>query len=85
MVFTIHESDTITLMIENPAANLKNIDANRLFDRFYKGGDTARNEAGTGLGLAIARMIIENMGGQISADITDDIFSIQVIFAKYIE
>jgi len=82
VIFTIRESDTVTLTIENPAANLKDIDVNRLFDRFYKGGDTARNEVGTGLGLAIARMIIENMGGRIIADVTDDIFSVELKFSN---
>lgn len=82
VVFTLVEGDTVTLTIENPATNLKDINLTRLFDRFYK-GDSSRAIEGTGLGLPIVRLIIENMNGEIQAYVTDEIFTVKIIFSKY--
>lgn len=39
----------------------------RLFERYYRGADTAKAPSGTGLGLAIAKQIVELHGGDLSA------------------
>jgi signal transduction histidine kinase len=39
-----------------------------LFDRFYRGQDSARKTSGTGLGLYLARSIVEAHGGNIWVD-----------------
>ena len=54
-------------------------DPERLFDRFYQGG-LARAKGGTGLGLSIVRELMERMGGQASARITDDTLEIRLSF-----
>ena len=52
----------------NAVAPGTQIDAERLFDRFYQ-ADSARNSSGSGLGLAIAANLAHAMGMEISARI----------------
>ena len=54
-------------------------DPERLFDHFYQSGP-ARAKGGTGLGLSIVRELMERMGGQASARITDDTLEISLSF-----
>lgn len=44
------------------------IDVERIFERFYK-ADLARSTTSSGLGMAIARQLVEQMNGQITADL----------------
>lgn len=37
-----------------------------LFERYYRGGDTASTTSGSGLGMAISKGLVEAMGGQIT-------------------
>ena len=54
-------------------------DPERLFDRCDQSGP-ARAKGGTGLGLSIVRELMERMGGQASARITDDTLEISLSF-----
>ena len=54
----------------NAVAPGTQIDADRLFDRFYQ-ADSARNSSGSGLGLAIAANLAHAMGMEISARIKE--------------
>jgi signal transduction histidine kinase len=40
----------------------------RLFERYYRGTDTASSSNGSGLGMAISKGLIECMGGQITVE-----------------
>lgn len=64
---------------ENNIPEGSEIDAARIFDRFYK-ADAARSAVSTGLGLPIAKALTERMGGEINAECTDKIFRIEVKF-----
>lgn len=59
----------------NRASALNSIEVGRLFDRFYT-VENARKS--TGLGLAISKLLIEKMGGNITAEYEDGKLSIHV-------
>ena len=53
------------ILFQNRASGLSQVEADRLFDRFY----TVENAKGsTGLGLSIAKLLTEQMGGSIRAE-----------------
>ena len=54
-------------------------DPEHLFDRFYQ-GSPARGKGGAGLGLSIVRELMEQMDGQVSAQVTGDILEIKLLF-----
>ena len=56
------------LRFSNAASELNEVQAGRLFDRFYT-VETARQS--TGLGLSIARILTERMGGETGAEYAD--------------
>lgn len=55
------------------------VDTARIFDRFYKADKARTNAKGSGLGLAITKELVERMGGQVSAECENGIFSIRVV------
>lgn len=61
----------------NKAQNLNAVTVGRLFDRFYT-VESSRNSSG--LGLSIAKVLIERMGGSISAQYGENKLSIVIIF-----
>ena len=54
-------------------------DPEHLFDRFYQ-SSPAGGKGGAGLGLSIVRELMEQMGGQVSAQVTGDILEIKLLF-----
>ena len=74
---TISGTQRGKMVFENPVSSPENIDATRLFDRFYT-GDKARSKASTGLGLSIVKLLSEQMGGEVSAALQGRQLSIQV-------
>ena len=62
----------VTLSCENTCGKLPDVEADRLFDRFYR-SDAARTQksGGYGIGLSVARAIVQNHKGKISAEYKD--------------
>jgi signal transduction histidine kinase len=57
--------DTGRILFANTAPGLDKVQVGKLFERFYT-VETARNS--TGLGLSIAKVLVEQMNGQIDAE-----------------
>lgn len=75
--FDITLSETGEITFTNTASGLNEVQAGKLFDRFYT-VETARKS--TGLGLAIARTLIEQMHGTIAAKYFENKLSICISF-----
>ena len=68
-----------SVVFSNRAQALSRVQAERLFDRFFT-LETARNA--TGLGLSIARLLVEQMGGAISAEYAGGRLRIRAVFLQ---
>ena len=55
------------LIVHNTGSQVAADDAARLFDRFYRGGQS-RSIAGSGMGLAIVRQIARAHGGDVALE-----------------
>lgn len=73
------EGKWMTLLFRNRVEHPENIDANMVFERFYK-ADAARSKSSTGLGLSIARELVLRMNGEIWAFVEEDWFAIRIRF-----
>ena len=75
----INATDTIQIYFENDYQTQEPIDANKVFDRFYK-ADEARSKTSTGLGLSIAKELVERLNGSITGNVENGIFTITITF-----
>ena len=66
-----------TVIFKNKVLNIEQIDADRLFERFYT-ANLSRSGNTTGLGLAIVKEIAQNIGSGINASLEGDMLSICV-------
>ena len=76
---------TIVLEMSNYVDIDKNLNLEKLFDRFYRADDArVYKEGGYGLGLSIAKVIVEELNGQLSARLDEDqiIFTITLKFTS---
>jgi len=76
VVVLLSASKNAVISFKNPVENTAEIDMKRMFDRFYT-GDRARSRT-TGLGLSIVKLLAEQMGGVVSADLQEKKLAIQV-------
>lgn len=75
LTITLYETGEI--VFANTASRLNEVQAGKLFDRFYT-VEAARKS--TGLGLSIARTLVEQMNGTISARYENHRLSIHILF-----
>lgn len=72
----IEMTDECVISFANSSDDLGKVSVERLFDRFY----TVETGSGsTGLGLSIAKLLVEQMNGDIFAEIRDDKLVLTVI------
>jgi len=58
----------VEMQVSDTGTGISPRDQAHLFERFYRGGATARGIPGTGLGLAIVKEIVEEHGGSVSVE-----------------
>ncbi len=73
-----HEKESAIFTCSNNIESNEEIDLSQIFSRFYK-ADPARTHSSTGLGLAIAKELAQQMNGEISAEINDNMFCVKFI------
>ena len=66
-VRVVERAECIEITISDDGRGMDAEAMRRLFERYYRGADTAKAPSGTGLGLAIAKQIVELHGGDLSA------------------
>lgn len=71
----IIEIDTECIRVINRVAHPSELDATRLFDRFYQ-ADAARGGEGAGLGLATSLKLAQAMGLKLTASLAGDMLTI---------
>lgn len=69
----------IVISFSNKLSSSEAIDISRVFERSYR-GDFSRSLTSAGLGLSISKGLTEKMDGNISAEITEDVFTISLVF-----
>ncbi|BBI34110.1 sensor histidine kinase [Cohnella abietis] len=62
------EGEDITVKFADNGDGMDEVTLNRLFERYYRGTDTASTTNGSGLGMAISKGLIEAMGGRIDVE-----------------
>lgn len=72
-------SDSGEITFANTASALSNIEVGRLFDRFFT-VENARKS--TGLGLSISKLLVEKMGGEITAEYENGRLILHVTLAE---
>ncbi|WP_242953993.1 sensor histidine kinase [Clostridium felsineum] len=72
----VFKKDMAVIIFKNPLENHKEIDIERIFDRFYV-GDSLRHKS-TGLGLSIVKLLTEEQRGNVGADIQGNMLQIKV-------
>ena len=80
--YSISQDEKVLLEIVSDSAH--EINAEKIFDKFYQ-GDSARGSEGTGLGLFICRRFMEDMDGRIWAESSDEEFRIKVELNLYFQ
>ena len=65
----------VELSLKNISAQMLNISAEELMERFVR-GDASRNTEGNGLGLNIAKSLMEVQGGRLDLSVDGDLFKV---------
>ncbi len=74
-VDVVKRGQKVEISIKNISAQMLNISADELMERFVR-GDSSRNTEGNGLGLNIAKSLMELQGGRLELVVDGDLFKV---------
>ena len=74
-VDVLKRGQKVEISIKNISAQMLNITAGELMERFVR-GDSSRNTEGNGLGLNIAKSLMELQGGRLELVVDGDLFKV---------
>ena len=74
-VDVVKRGQKVEVSLKNISANMLNITAEELMERFVR-GDASRNTEGNGLGLNIAKSLMELQGGRLDLMVDGDLFKV---------
>ncbi|WP_249901303.1 HAMP domain-containing sensor histidine kinase [Paenibacillus sp. PK3_47] len=66
VTLAMQDNGGIAIIFRDNGQGMDEHTAANLFERYYRGGDTASTANGTGLGMAISKGLVEAMGGTIN-------------------
>jgi len=69
------------MIFQNPANGLTEEEVSHLFERFYM-QEQSRTVGGSGLGLTIAKMLMESMGGDMTAKLETEELRFELQFPR---
>lgn len=74
-------NSTVKMIFQNPANGLTEEEVSHLFERFYM-QEQSRTVGGFGLGLTIAKMLMESMGGDMTAKLEAEELRFELQFPR---
>ncbi len=78
---TYDEDGYRLIAVRNSGCSLPETELPHIFDSFWRGSN-AKNRQGSGLGLYICRQLMQQMGGDIFAGITDGFMTVTAVFPR---
>ncbi len=76
------EEDCILITVSNSGCTLPSTELSHIFDSFWRGSNVG-NQGGNGLGLYICRRLMNEMNGDIFAQIRNDTMCVTVVCHKF--
>lgn len=77
----LEEAEYICLRAMNDTNELTEEDVAHIFSRSYR-KDASRGDGRLGIGLHIVQQLIQKQGGKVTANIQNDLFTLEVLFYK---
>ncbi len=80
-IYISEEENCKLITVKNSGCTLSDTEIPHIFDSFWRGANS-ENQAGSGLGLYICRQLMNKMGGEVFANVHDDIIEVTAVFTK---